>query len=140
MIFLHCPTNRKLKGTDYIIKATSELKKEGYNILLRIIEKQPHEVVLKAIKEADVIIDQLLIGWYGMITVESWAMGKPVICYIRPDLWSKYNVPVCPADPITIKDAMREMIKYPSTRNMWGKKGKEYVKQFHDVKNMDLGY
>jgi hypothetical protein len=89
LTFLHCPTKRNLKGTSHIIQAIKELKDEGYNLRLRICEKQPHEAILKAMQEADVVIDQLLLGWYGMVSVEAWALGKPVICYIRPDLDEK---------------------------------------------------
>ena len=135
LIFLHCPSNRSLKGTEHIIQAAEELQSEGYELSLIILEKMPHECVLEAMKRADVVIDQLLIGWYGMVAIEAWALGKPVICYIRPDL---PDVPACPADPSTIKDAMREMLKYPKTREMWAQKGYKYVRRVHDARGMEI--
>jgi len=132
LTFLHCPSNRAIKGTEHIIQAAEELQAEGYELSLIILEKMPHECVLEAMKRADVVIDQLLIGWYGMVATEAWALRKPVICYIRPDL---PDAPACPADPSTIKDAMREMLKYPETRAMWARKGYEYVRKTHDVRN-----
>jgi glycosyltransferase involved in cell wall biosynthesis len=122
-----------LKGTDAIIEAFEGL--EG--AVLKIIENQPHEEVLRAMQEADVIIDQLLSGWYGMVAVEAWALGKPVICYIRPDLWAKYDVPACPPP---IQDAIREFIKWPHICEMWGKRGRAYVERVHDIRKMDLSY
>ena len=29
--------------------------------------------------QADLVVDQVLIGWYGALAVETMAMGKPVI-------------------------------------------------------------
>lgn len=133
LILVHCPTNRALKGTDLIIKAVRELLDEGYALRLHIVEHQPHEAVLRSIARADVVIDQLLIGWYGMVSIEAWALRKPVICYIRDDLWAEYNPPVCPADPSTIKDAIRELYNFPKTRAMWAKRGREYVERVHDI-------
>lgn len=135
LIFLHCPSNRALKGTEHIVQAAEELQAEGYELSLIILEKMPHECVLEAMSRADVVIDQLLIGWYGMVAIEAWALRKPVICYIRPDL---PDAPACPADPSTIKDAMREMLKYPETLAMWAQKGYEYARKVHDIRRMEI--
>lgn len=131
LIFLHCPSNRAIKGTEHIIQAAEEIQAEGYELSLIVLERMPHECVLRAIGRADVVIDQLLIGWYGMAAIEAWALHKPVICHIRPDLPA---APACPADPSTIKDAMREMLKYPETRDMWAKRGYDYVRKTHNVR------
>ena len=38
---------------------------------------------LKIYEEADIVIDQVLIGWYGGFGVEVMKMGKPLAVYIR---------------------------------------------------------
>ena len=134
LTFLHCPTNRRLKGTDHIIQAAEELQAEGYELNLIVLEGLPHDCILEAMRLADVVIDQLLIGWYGMVAIEAWALRKPVICHIRPDL---PDAPACPADPSTVKDAMREML-HPETRAMWAQKGYECVARVHDVRNLNF--
>jgi glycosyltransferase involved in cell wall biosynthesis len=50
------------------------------------------------------------------------------------------EAPVCSADIANIKDAIRELIKYPETRKMWAEKGREYVKRVHDVKGVVYSY
>ncbi|GAK00997.1 hypothetical protein JCM19055_4134 [Geomicrobium sp. JCM 19055] len=45
---------------------------------------------MKAYQKATVVIDQLRIGSYANLTMESMALGKPVICYVREDLVSKF--------------------------------------------------
>ena len=39
------------------------------------------------IRESDVVIDQILMGTYARLAIESMALGKPVICYLREDLF-----------------------------------------------------
>jgi glycosyltransferase involved in cell wall biosynthesis len=40
---------------------------------------------MRVYQRADLIVDQLLAGWYGGFAVEAMALGKPVICYIREE-------------------------------------------------------
>jgi len=82
---IHSPTNRTVKGSKYIIKALDNLQKKYANIDVEIIENVPHEEALKKYKEAHLVIDQVLIGWYGGFTVEVMKMGKPVAVFIREE-------------------------------------------------------
>lgn len=74
-------SNKAKKGTEYIIKAVNELKNEGYKVNLILIENMPHKKVIEYYKNSDIVIDQLLIGWYGMVSIEGMALGKPVCIY-----------------------------------------------------------
>ena len=131
LTFLHCPTNRQLKGTEFVVAASERLKDEGYDHSLIVMSGAPHEAVLEAMQAADVVIDQLLIGWYGMVAVEAWAYGKPVICYIRPDLYEEYYVPARLADQDTITDAMKSFLMFPDLCGHWGRMGRAYVVKVH---------
>lgn len=82
-VIVHAPTKRNVKGTSYILAAIERLQAEGYEIDFRLLENIPNREVIAFYKEADLIIDQLLIGWYGGFAVECMALGKPVMCYIR---------------------------------------------------------
>jgi glycosyltransferase involved in cell wall biosynthesis len=137
---VHAPSDRYIKGTKYLQLAVQSLQLEGYPVRLKIIENQSHEVALKAMQQADIVVDQLLSGYYSMVTIEAWALGKPVICYIDFLLPYISEAPVCSADIANIKDAIRELIKYPETRKMWAEKGREYVKRVHDVKGVVYSY
>lgn len=85
----HIATNRVLKGTGLIEAELSELAKHQ-NIETRIVVKAARSDALAALGWADVVIDQMCIGWYGMQAVEAMAMGKPVLCYLNPDHTEKY--------------------------------------------------
>ncbi len=83
---LHAPSRRHLKGTAHVLRAIKKLKNEGYNVGSILIENTNHKDALESYKEADIVVDQLLIGWYGMLAQECMALGKPVCVYLREDL------------------------------------------------------
>ena len=82
---LHVPSHRGVKGTEIIINQINNLKKNkpDLEINLTILENINNLKLLKKLGNFDLVIDQLLVGWYGSIAVESMARGIPVMAYIR---------------------------------------------------------
>ncbi len=81
-------------------------------------------------------MDQLLLGTYGIVSVEAMALGKPVICYIRDDLISKYpeDLPIVNANPCTIEDALETLLANPKLRLELGMRSREFAERYHDSK------
>lgn len=140
---LHAPNHRNIKGTKHIIKAVEELKADGYKLDLVLLEKVPNEQVLEAMAEVDIVIDQLIIGWYAMFALEGMALGKPVITYIREDLLDLYLeegvlesrdefAPVS-ATHETIKDTIVSFYKDRTKVTKYGEKSRAYVEKYHSV-------
>ncbi|KAA0213221.1 MAG: glycosyltransferase family 1 protein [Leptolyngbya sp. PLA3] len=77
----HAPTNRLVKGTEAALDAARQL---GGLVELDLIEGVSNEQTLHRLAAADVVVDQLRLGWYGGLAAESMALGKPVIAYIDP--------------------------------------------------------
>lgn len=82
---IHSPTNRAAKGSTYILEALNKLQSKYTNIEVVLIEKIPYEEALKLYQEAHIVIDQVLIGWYGAFGVEVMKMGKPLGVFIREE-------------------------------------------------------
>jgi len=82
---IHSPTSREFKGSTYILNALDELQKRYSNIEVKIVENISNKEALKLYKEAHLVIDQVLIGWYGGFAVEVMKMGIPVAVYINED-------------------------------------------------------
>ncbi len=83
---IHAPTNKEAKGSDDILSALQDVQKTHAEYLdVRLIENVPHAQALKMYREADLVIDQILIGWYGGFAVEVMKMGKPVISRIAKE-------------------------------------------------------
>lgn len=82
-IVIHAPSHRGAKGTAHILEAVDRLKAEGVAFEFVLVEKLSNTEARKLYERADLVVDQLLAGWYGGFAVEAMALGKPVICYLR---------------------------------------------------------
>lgn len=138
-LVIHAPTHRGVKGTQIILDVISRLKAEGVPFDFRLIEGLPYSEAKRIYREADLLIDQLLVGWYGGLAVELMALGKPVICYIRegdlkfiPDEMCQ-DLPIINATPADLYDVLK---KYLTTHKLElanvGRRSREYVEKWHD--------
>jgi hypothetical protein len=77
-----------------------------------------------------------MIGATGVLTLEAWALGKPCVVYLREDLFKDFykcsDLPVANANPDTIKDQLRKLIKDYEWRQDLSKRGRKTVERFHD--------
>jgi len=128
---VHAPNHRKFKGTRFLEKAIDSLKKKGLPVELQIVEKVPNKKALEIYKKADIIADQFLIGWHGTFAVESMALGKPVICYIRKQSyfpsWAK--CPIVSANPDNLERELEKLVKSYDLRRKLGLAGRKYVEK-----------
>lgn len=131
---VHGPSNRAIKGTKYLLEAVETLQKEGVPVELKLIEGMRHADAMRACRDADIAIDQLLIGAYGQFSVEMMALGKPVICYIRDDLRDFYtgDLPIISADPSSITRVLRQLVEHRDRWEALGQRGRAYVRDVHD--------
>lgn len=131
-LILHAPTNPAFKGTDPIETAVRSLQKKYY-FDYRRIERMNHEQAILLYRDADLIVDQILCGSYGLFSVEAMALGKPVIAYIRDDLVEKFppELPIFIANPDDITEKIQWMLENPRFRIELGLKGRKYVEQYH---------
>ncbi len=140
---LHAPTNRAAKGTRYILDAVDHLRREGVAVELLLVEGVRHDEARQAYLRADVLVDQLLAGWYGGLAVELMALGKPVICYVResdlrfiPDRMRE-ELPIINATPATLYGVLKAFL---TTRRHeleeLGRRGRAYVEAWHDSRKI----
>lgn len=131
-VVVHAPTDRAIKGTRHLEAAIELLRAEGVPVRLQLLEGLPREQMLRACVEADVAVDQLLIGWFGMFALEMMALGKPVIAYIRPGL-ERYapGLPVVSAEPATIAATLRALLPDTARRERLAADGPAYVAREH---------
>jgi len=133
-LVVHAPSRQGVKGTLHVLAAVEALKSEGISFDFRLVEGMPQEEARKLYEQSDIIVDQLRIGWYGVLAVEGMALGKAVVSYIREDLVDGFDedLPVQNATPDTIKDVLRELIQYPELRSRVAERGYNYCHHNHD--------
>lgn len=132
----HVPTNKDFKGTKYIISAVDRLKTEGFNFEFRLQEPVfSQNQFYKEIAKADIVVDEILCGAYGMTSIESMACGKPTLTFIREDLLKKYpkELPIVNANPETIYNVLKKLFRSAELRHEIGKKSREYVEKYHSL-------
>ncbi len=82
MVVAHAPTNQAVKGTRYLIEAVQAV---GDRVELDLISGASREETLTRMARADLVVDQLILGWYGATAVEAMAIGRPVVAAILDD-------------------------------------------------------
>jgi glycosyltransferase involved in cell wall biosynthesis len=103
---------------------------------VQLVEDVPHASVQQMLREADIVVDQLLLGWYGGVAVEAMALGRPVVAHLHgPDLarlpqQMRADLPVMDATPETLDDVLRTL----AARDLdeLGRQSRGYVEQWHD--------
>lgn len=133
LCIVHAPTSPEIKGTDSVLKVIEELKsKYSFNFIL--VQGMSHSEAKKIYEEADIIIDQLRIGSYGLLAIEAMAMGKAVICYISDPMKDKYpkDLPIISANPDNLKDKLEYLISNKDMIPEIGKNGRLFIEKYHD--------
>ncbi|MBF0216318.1 MAG: glycosyltransferase [Candidatus Omnitrophica bacterium] len=132
-VLVHAPTDPLVKGSRYVDKGIDELRSEGY-IFKYIRLKNVTNIEAKRIyKEADIIIDQLLIGAHGVLAIEGMYYGKPVFCYLTDDfVMDNRGCPVVNCNIDTFKDKLAWLLDHPEEMVRIGKEGRAYVEKNYD--------
>lgn len=145
---LHSPSNTALKGTEIITAALENIKNkypDKVEVVLPHKTKQyrlSHSVsryeLFQLINQADIVIDQLIIGWYGLQSIEALIAGKQTMCYIDKDL-EKYLYADCPiinANALNLEQKIEECIANIKGKNISGKKEiVDWVKANHTLES-----
>jgi glycosyltransferase involved in cell wall biosynthesis len=132
-VVLHAPSSRQRKGTEHVIAACAELPVE-----LEIVEGLHHEEARRRYERADIIVDQLNAGWYGLFAIEAMALGKPVVGFLHEEAVHRTEeafgsrVPIVNATKETLSDVLQRLVDTPSDRRRIGAESRTYVERVHD--------
>ena len=133
----HAALSRRRKGTELIVAACEELGVE-----LDVIENVRHDEVGPRLALADVVVDQLNSGWYGLFAIEAMAYGKPVVGYIHDEAAARtaaafgVDVPIVRTTKETLSADLRPLLASAEERRERGGAGRAYVERVHDADTM----
>jgi glycosyltransferase involved in cell wall biosynthesis len=133
VIVVHAPTDRDVKGTSHAVAAVEALRAEGLPVRLDLVEGVSHADAIARLATADVVLDQLLIGWYGGVAVEAMALGRPVVSYVA-DAGDPFGerLPITRADPATVRDRLRELVLDRGRRERLAAESRAFALAEHD--------
>src|SRR5262249_40826079 len=133
-LVLHAPSSRRRKGTEHVIAACETLPVD-----LKIVEGLHHDEARRLYEDADIVVDQLNAGWYGLFAIECMALGKPVVTFLheeaveRTELAFHTKVPLVNATAETLVRRLRPLVEDVRLRRRIGHESRAYVEQVHDV-------
>jgi glycosyltransferase involved in cell wall biosynthesis len=136
-VVLHAPSNRRRKGTEHVVAAAAHLEAE-----LHLVEGLLHDEARRHYEAADVVVDQLNAGWYGLFAIEAMALGKPVVSFLHDEAVRRteeafgVEVPIVRATKETLADVLRRLVADPDERRRIGRASRAYVERVHDADRM----
>ena len=132
-VILHAPSSRGRKGTEHVIAAV-----EGLDADLEIVEGLHHDEAFERYRNADIVVDQLNAGWYGLFAIECMALGKPVVTFLHEEAVRRTEaafgttVPIVSATAETLREQLRPLVADAAERRRLGAASRAYVELVHD--------
>ncbi|HEY5562650.1 MAG TPA: glycosyltransferase [Clostridiaceae bacterium] len=133
LCIVHAPTSPEIKGTSAVLKVIEELR-DKYAFTFKLVQGVSHSEAREIYEEADIVIDQLCIGSYGLLSIEAMAMGKTVITFISDIMKENYpkELPIISANPDNLKEKLDYLIRNKDSLEKIGEEGRAYVEKYHD--------
>ncbi len=140
VVVAHAPSDRAQKGTAQVIAAIDSLRAEGVPVRLDLIEGASREEAIERTQRADVVVDQLNLGWYGGYAVEAMALGRPVLCHIRDEEPGDNpfgdELPVIRTRAETLRDDLQAFLRDPGRMREAGSQSRSFVEVRHDPRRI----
>jgi hypothetical protein len=132
-VVLHLPSSPRLKGTAAIDAVGQRLADEGL-IEYRSLRDIPASSTAELIREADVVVDHIVIGNYGVLACQAMAAGRLTVGHIHERVRRRVGrpVPVLEATPLTLEAVLRSALADPTTIADLAASGPEFVRDLHD--------
>jgi glycosyltransferase involved in cell wall biosynthesis len=83
------------------------------------------------------VIDQLRIGWYGMLAIESMALAKPVVVHLDAQAAAGteeafgLELPLVRATEETLADVLAGLVEQRDSLPELGRRSREYAEHVH---------
>ena len=138
---IHTPNHRGFKGTEFLVQAVDELRSEGLQVKLQLLERVPNAEVRRLMPESDILAEQFIATAYALSGIEGMASGLPVMANLESEYYTRVfrrysflnECPIFSTTPETLKDNLRVLITNPKLREELGRAGRTYVEKYHSL-------
>jgi glycosyltransferase involved in cell wall biosynthesis len=133
-VILHAPSSRTRKGTEHVIAAC-----EGLDAELVLVEGLHHADAFERYREADIVVDQLNSGWYGLLAIECMALGKPVVTFLHDEAVRRteealgVTVPLVRTTKNDLRASLEPLVASADERRRIGLASRAYAERIHDL-------
>lgn len=136
-LVVHIPSRTIVKGTDLIDPVLNGLAEEGL-IDYRSITGLSNDEMVAAYGDADIVVDQLRLGIYGVAACEAMAAGRVVVSHVDEQVRSVVarecgaTLPVIEATATTLEAVVRDLVAHPERATEAAAAGPAFVRLHHD--------
>jgi glycosyltransferase involved in cell wall biosynthesis len=133
-VILHAPSSRRRKGTEHVIAAC-----DGLDADLVLVEGLHHAEAFERYREADIVVDQLNSGWYGLFAIECMALGKPVVTFLHEEAVRRTEeafgteVPLVRTTKEDLRSRLEPLVASADERRRIGAASRAYAERVHDL-------
>jgi glycosyltransferase involved in cell wall biosynthesis len=133
-MILHAPSSRRRKGTEHVIAAC-----DGLDADLVLVEGLHHAEAFERYREADIVVDQLNSGWYGLFAIECMALGKPVVTFLHEEAVRRTEeafgteVPLVRTTKEDLRSRLEPLVASADERRRIGAASRAYAERVHDL-------
>ncbi len=133
-VIVHSPSAPNAKGTPTVLAAIDSLRGR-FDFEFRLIQGMPRRQALEMVRDADIFLDQFVLGGYGLAALEAMALGKPTLCYIKPSMAAQYpaDLPIVNATQERLTDVIAGLLADGVRRREIGLRSRAYVEKYHDA-------
>jgi glycosyltransferase involved in cell wall biosynthesis len=135
---VHGPSSFFAKGTNYVLESIRVLENRlPGQFEFMLITGKSNEEYLEHLASADIFIDQLVWGWYGIAAVQAMEMGKVTVAYLGDKRLS--YVPDCPVQNVNINnlaEVLEKLILSEPLRISIGQQSLLYYQKYHHPKEV----
>jgi glycosyltransferase involved in cell wall biosynthesis len=131
-----------VKSTHIIIPTIERLKANGYKVEMIFFKDVPNKKLRYYQVQADIFVDMLTFGFFGASVREAMMLGKPVVCFLRPEWLESMSreipdyvdeLPVISATPQTIYEVLKTLIESPDKRREIGQRSRVFALKWHSA-------
>ena len=135
-------SGENIKSTHVYTPLVKRLKAEGHPVEMMFFSKVPNKELRFYQAQADIFLDMLTYGFFGATAREAMMLGKPVVCFLRPEWLESMRkeipeyvdeLPVISATPHTVYDTLKELVTNPDKRLEIGARSRAFAVKWHST-------
>src|SRR5205809_5052296 len=120
------------------------MQSAGMPIEQVFVKDNPNHEVLYYQAQSDIVCDMLTLGFFGANVREALMLGKPVVCYLRPEWLESIRreqpdfvaeLPVVSATPETVEAVLTDLVRNPEKRRAMGRGSRGFAVKSYSARN-----